>query len=151
LALDRLYAGPGEALAAYADAVAERLAAAEHEVEVGVRGVDDDSAGRLVARIADDLAAQVGAHLALILIRIGVGRRLHALAIGGEEVERIGRSGCGDDRRGDEGRDRGSGLEIKNVHCHAPHSMTIGRAGGRRGSKCSATKLTKGRGFPGKL
>ena len=38
---------PGEAFAADADAVAHRLAVTEHEIEVGVRRIDDDGAGRL--------------------------------------------------------------------------------------------------------
>ena len=55
---DRLHAGPGEAFAADADAVADRLAVAEHVVEIGVRRIDDDGAGRLAGRIVDDLAPQ---------------------------------------------------------------------------------------------
>ena len=46
LALDRPHAGPGEAFAADADAVADRFAAAEHVVEIRVRCIDDDGAGR---------------------------------------------------------------------------------------------------------
>src|SRR6201987_1252966 len=39
-------ARPGEAVAADADAVADRLAAREHIVEIGVGRIDDDRAGR---------------------------------------------------------------------------------------------------------
>src|SRR6516162_10506643 len=38
----RLHAGPGEAVAPDADAVAHRLAASEHVVEISVRRIDDD-------------------------------------------------------------------------------------------------------------
>ena len=41
-----------------ADAVAHRLAVAEHEVEIGVRGVDDDRARGFAGRIVHDLATQ---------------------------------------------------------------------------------------------
>src|SRR5439155_7401516 len=75
LALDALDAGPGEALAADADAVAHRLAVAEHEVKIRVRRIDDDGARRLAGAIVDDLAAQHAAHLALVVARIGVGGR----------------------------------------------------------------------------
>ena len=52
---DALGARPGEALAADADAVAHRLAAAEHQIEIGVRRIDDDGAGRLLGGEVDQL------------------------------------------------------------------------------------------------
>src|SRR5262245_4600195 len=61
LALDRLGARPGEALAADADAVTPGLAARHHEIEEGVGRIDDDGAGRLAGPVVDDLAAQLGA------------------------------------------------------------------------------------------
>src|SRR5229473_7789010 len=57
-ALDRSHTRPGESFAADADAVAYRLAVAENVIEECVRRIDDDSAGRLVASVADDLALQ---------------------------------------------------------------------------------------------
>jgi len=38
------------------DAVAERLAATQHEIEVGVRRIDDDGAGRLARFIVHQLS-----------------------------------------------------------------------------------------------
>ena len=78
-----LGAGPGEALAADAHAVADRLAAAEHQIEVGVRGIDNNGAGRLLGGKVDQLPLQVRrqflglALLGLILRRQrgGTGRR----------------------------------------------------------------------------
>src|SRR5438105_4555240 len=46
LPADGLHAGPGEAFAANADAITNGPALAEHVIERGVAGVDDDSAGR---------------------------------------------------------------------------------------------------------
>jgi hypothetical protein len=48
-----LGAGPGEAFAPDAHAVAHRLAVAEHQIKVGVRRVDDDRAGGLLGAIVD--------------------------------------------------------------------------------------------------
>src|SRR5262249_58139077 len=90
LALDRLHAGPGKAFAAHADAVTHRLAAAHHQVEVGVRRVDDDRAGRLAGPVVDDLAAKIVARVSRILLRIGIGRRRYRLAFrAGQPLERI--------------------------------------------------------------
>src|ERR1700722_6853896 len=74
LARHRLGARPGEAVAADADAIAERLAVAEHVVEVGVRRIDDHRARGLAARIVDDLAAEAVALLSAIvrIARIGI-------------------------------------------------------------------------------
>src|ERR1041384_4364970 len=41
-ACDALRARPGEALAADADAVAQRLPVAEHQIKIGVRRIDDE-------------------------------------------------------------------------------------------------------------
>src|SRR5262249_13619460 len=45
-AADAFGAGPRKAFAADADAVTDRLAVTEHEIEVGVRRIDDDRACR---------------------------------------------------------------------------------------------------------
>src|SRR5262252_2201013 len=45
---DRLHARPGEAVATHPDAVADGLTASEYVIEIGVGGIDDDRAGRLV-------------------------------------------------------------------------------------------------------
>src|SRR5258705_6602464 len=55
LLANRLYTRPGKTLAADADAVADRPPAAEHVIEIGVGGIDDDGAGRLAGGVADDL------------------------------------------------------------------------------------------------
>jgi hypothetical protein len=68
LALDGLRP-TGETLTAHADAVADRLAAGKNIVEVGVRRIDDDSARRLVARIFDDTAPQIGPDLVPVIGR----------------------------------------------------------------------------------
>src|SRR6202042_1608855 len=73
LARHRLGAGPGEAVAADADAIAERLAVAEHVVEVGVRRIDDHRARGLAARIVDDLAAVAIALLGTFVGIAGIG------------------------------------------------------------------------------
>src|SRR6185312_14608336 len=57
LARDCFHAGPGEAFAADTDAIADRFAVAEHVVEVGIRGIDNDSAPRDIGRIIHQLAA----------------------------------------------------------------------------------------------
>jgi hypothetical protein len=58
-ARDFLRAGPGEALAADPDAVAQGLAVSEHEVEVGVRRIDQDRAGRLLGDVIDQRSTQL--------------------------------------------------------------------------------------------
>ena len=50
LAADLLHAVPGEAVAADADAVADRTATAEHVVEVGIGRIDHDGARGLLGR-----------------------------------------------------------------------------------------------------
>src|SRR6185437_934219 len=55
-----LSAGPGEAFAADAHAVANRLTAAEYQIEVGIRGIDNDGAGRLLGAEVDQLPLQIG-------------------------------------------------------------------------------------------
>ena len=60
LALYGLDARPGKAVAADADAVADRLTATEHKIKIGVRGIDDDGAGRFRGRVIDLLAVQTG-------------------------------------------------------------------------------------------
>src|SRR3974390_916192 len=59
-ARDALRARPGEAFAADADAVAQRLAVPEHEIKVGVRRIDDERARRLLSRKIDQLLFQIG-------------------------------------------------------------------------------------------
>src|SRR5271168_2880817 len=56
LTLDCLHTRPGEALTTDTDAIADRLAAAEHEVKVSVWGIDDYGAGPFCGRIVNDLA-----------------------------------------------------------------------------------------------
>src|SRR4029078_1606905 len=56
LALNRLHSGPGETLATDANAVADRLAATEHIIEIRVRRIDDDGAGRFATAVAGALA-----------------------------------------------------------------------------------------------
>src|SRR5262249_16011125 len=58
LAFHRLDAGPREAFAPDAAAVADRFAAAEHEIKIGVRRIDDDRSGRFRRRIIDNLTPQ---------------------------------------------------------------------------------------------
>ena len=70
LAADGLHAGPGKALAADADAVTDRAAAAEHVVEIGVAGIDDDGAGRLARVEIHDLAAQPIRQQAVFVMRL---------------------------------------------------------------------------------
>src|ERR1700716_1121317 len=54
-----LRASPGEAFAADADPVAQRLAVAEHEIEVSVRRIDDDRAGRFLGAIINERATEL--------------------------------------------------------------------------------------------
>src|SRR5262249_55997541 len=69
LALDGLDAGPGETLTADADAVADRLAVAEDQVEIRVLRIDDDRARRLVGRIVDGRPPEVGPDLVAVVGR----------------------------------------------------------------------------------
>ena len=124
LALDRLHAGPSEAFTTHANAVPHRLAAGEYQVKVRVRRVDDDSAGRLAGTVIDNLAAQLATRLVRVILRVGVGRRGHRLALGAEQrlewIERIRGSRRGGARH-NESRDRGDGLQAgKTVHGHVP-------------------------------
>ena len=66
LAADGLHAGPGKAIAADADAVADGTALAEHIVERGVAGIDDDGTGRLGRTEGDDGAAKPLGRRALV-------------------------------------------------------------------------------------
>src|ERR1039457_1533130 len=110
LARDLLDARPGEALAADAAAVADRLAVAEHEIEEGVRGIDDDGAGRLAAGVV--VAPPLQAWIELnVFIRVLLGRRgfvlRRDLALRGRREESEQRVGRGRGRR--EEREGGSG------------------------------------------
>ena len=49
---------PGETFAPDADAVAQRLAIAEHQIEIGVRGIDEDRAAWLFSPIIDQRAPE---------------------------------------------------------------------------------------------
>ena len=74
---DALGAGPGEAFAADADAVAQRLAAAERQIEIGVRRIDDDRAGRLLGGVVDQLLLQIRRQfLGLAGFRLVLGRQV---------------------------------------------------------------------------
>ena len=57
-ALDCLYPGPGKTFAADSNSITDGLAATEHEVEIGIRGVDYDRAGRFTRRIIYDVTVQ---------------------------------------------------------------------------------------------
>ena len=59
LARDLLHAGPGEAVAADADAVADRAPVAQHVIEIGVRRIDDQRSRRFLGGEGDFLPAQV--------------------------------------------------------------------------------------------
>src|SRR5262249_2290013 len=126
LALDRFHAGPSEAFAADADAVTHRLAAAHHQVEVGVRRVDDDRPGRLAGPVVEDLAAKIVARGGRILLGISIGRRRYRLALPAEQrLERIEWVGGSRTRevpsRDKDARDRGDGLQTgKIVHGTSP-------------------------------
>ncbi len=76
LARDGLGARPGEAFAADADAVADRLAVAEHVIEIGVGRIDDHRAGGLAGRVFDDLAAEA---VGLLDVVVGVLRDCRSL------------------------------------------------------------------------
>src|SRR5205085_4306453 len=60
---DVLHAGPAEAVAADADAVADRAAAGLHQIEERVRRIDDDRARRFAAVVGDDLALELRGRL----------------------------------------------------------------------------------------
>src|SRR5437899_8851573 len=66
---DGLNTGPGEALAAHADAVTNRAAGTEHVIENGIAGIDDDGALRLAGIEIDGGAAQSRRYRALFLAR----------------------------------------------------------------------------------
>ena len=94
LAGDLLHAGPGEAVAADADAVADRAAATEHVIEVGVGGIDDDGARGLLGREGHFLAAQMRRKLRRADFRLLFRRqrgKLHRPAVGAD----AGCCGCG--------------------------------------------------------
>src|SRR5258708_25786922 len=85
---DRLGAGPAEAVAADADAVADRAVAGHHEVKEGVAGIDHDRAGRFAAAKGDDLALEFCGKLEALLgllfyWRHLVGARRHEREAGG--------------------------------------------------------------------
>ncbi len=71
---DLLHAGPGETVAADANAVADRPSAAQHVIEIGVGRIDDDGTSRLLGNEGNFLPAQVrrklrGTRLRLFLRR----------------------------------------------------------------------------------
>ena len=69
LAADGLHAGPGKALAADADAVTNGAALAEHVIERGVAGIDDDRARRFAGVERDHGAPQpLGDHAGAIAL-----------------------------------------------------------------------------------
>ena len=90
-----LRAGPGEALAADANPVAKRLALAEHEIEIGVRRIDDDRAGRLLGVVVDQRAPKLRRQfLPGTGLRPHLGRqRHHVTRIAITRID-MGRSGC---------------------------------------------------------
>src|SRR5690606_17165074 len=86
LGADARRALPFETFAADADAVAHRLAVAEHEVEMLFAGIDDDRAGlfaglvvdRLAAVFRGDLADRDGRHAVARIGARAVARERHA-------------------------------------------------------------------------
>src|SRR5262249_5515677 len=66
-------ARPSEAVAADPNAVTQSLAVAEHEIEIGVRGVDDDRAGRFLGVVIDQGATELRRQF---LLRPGFGTHL---------------------------------------------------------------------------
>src|SRR5215831_11377738 len=135
-ALDGLDAGPGETLAADADAVADRLAAAEDQVEIRVLRIDDDRARRLVGRIVHGRPPEVGPDLVAV-----VGRSIAET----EPAEWIG--GClgGEGARAtDNGGERRKAAQL--VHDWLPFPCPISRLSGRQGSKLAEKNLPPGAG-----
>ena len=122
LAADLLHAGPGEAIAADADAVADRAVVAEHVIKIRVRRIDDDGAGRLLGDEIHLLPAQVRRQLVFTAL-IGLGllirrQRRHRgrAAIGAHGSRRLRLDGSG-------GRATGRG------DCARRTRRIIGRAG----------------------
>src|SRR5439155_11194816 len=103
LAADGLHPGPGKAVAPDADAVPDGPALAEHVIERGVAGIDDDGAGRLRRTEGDDGAAKPLGCRALVgrdhLIG-GIGTRL-----GGGVAERLRARSAGQYGRQQDGAD----------------------------------------------
>src|SRR5215471_40049 len=50
---------PGETFAADPNSVTQRLAVAEYQIEIGVRRIDDDRAGRLLSIVIDEGATEL--------------------------------------------------------------------------------------------
>jgi hypothetical protein len=76
--------------------------------------------GRLAGPVVDDLAAQLVARVVRILLRVGIGRRRHRLALRAEQrlerIERVGGSRTREDGgRRNERRDRGDGLQAGHI------------------------------------
>ena len=86
---DALGARPREAFAPHADAVAHCLAVAEHEIEEGVRRIDDDRSCRFVRRIVDELPLQVGRQLLRPALFRAVVRRKCRVAVAGRRRFRL--------------------------------------------------------------
>src|SRR5262249_15616752 len=121
-------------LAADADAVADRLAAAEDQVEIRVLRIDDDGARRLVGRIVHGRPPEVGPNLVAV-----VGRSVAET----EPTKRIG--GClgGEGARGnDNGGERRKAAQL--VHDWLPFPCPISRPRGRQGSKLAEKNLPLG-------
>ena len=110
----RSRAGPGEALAPDADAVAHGLALLEHEVEIRVLGVDDQRAGRLLGLVVDQRAPELRRQF---LARTGLG-----LLLGRQRREAcVGPYARGRGRRC---------IRLGGPNDHGrPHSVLLGREG----------------------
>src|SRR6185437_13566373 len=100
--------GPGKALASDTDAIADRAATAEHVIEIGVAGIDDDRAGRFTCVEIHDLAAQPLRQQAVLVLRrgaiVGVALTDMALREGARVRRRVAerlRMRGGDDRGGE--------------------------------------------------
>ena len=92
LAGDLLHAGPGEAVAADADAVADRAPVAQHVIEIGVRGIDDQRSRRLLGGNATSCRRRFGASLRRAGFRLFFRRQRgqhHRLAVGAHAAWRL--------------------------------------------------------------
>ena len=109
LARDFLHPGPGEAVAADADAVADRAPSTQHVIEISVRGIDDQRSRRLLGREGDFLPAQVRRKLRRPNLRLFFRRQRrqhHRPAVGAHR--RLHRSGDGTRRPDCLGRTQGA-------------------------------------------
>src|SRR5205085_3262306 len=79
---DAVDAAPAEAVAADADAIAQRLAIAEDQIEPPLGGIDDYRAGRIIGGIVDRLARDRACSAAAKEIRAAAHDVAHIEALG---------------------------------------------------------------------